>query len=285
MRTLSADGTVSVRTITATTLVRELLDRREELSTTSTAVLGRCLMGTVLLAAGGKGESVQLRLQGDGRMGAIMAVSDPDGRARGYAAHPEADPRNEIGEPDLRAAIGAGTFTVSRNRPGWKEPQTGTVPIEFGEIARDLTLYLMNSEQVPSAVGLALAFDGDEFRSAGGFVVQALPDADDDDLARIEENVLALSNLVDRVRSGISADALADLLLTGAGSRERHRLEPEFYCPCTRMRALRTLTLLGTEELREIAESGESQEVRCEICGERYELSPGELRVLVADLS
>lgn len=285
VRTLSADGTVSVRTVVATNLVHQLLARREELSTTSTAVLGRCLMGSILLAAGGKGESVQIRLQGDGVMGAIMAVSDPDGRARGYAAHPEADPRDESGEPDLRAAIGAGTLTVSRRRQGWKEPQSGTVPIEFGEIARDLTLYLMNSEQVPSAVGLALAFDEDRFVSAGGFVVQAMPGADDDDLARVEENVLALSNLTGRVRSGVTADGLVDLLLAGAGSRRRHRLAPEFFCPCTRMRALRTLTLLGADELREIVEGGQSQEVRCEICGERYELLPGELSVLVADLA
>jgi len=46
---------------------------------------------------------------------------------------------------------------------------------------------------------------------------------------------------------------------------------------------VRTLVLLGREELQAIAARGESVEVRCEFCGDRYNVSGDEIGALFPD--
>lgn len=250
---------------------------------TARSALSRAVMGVVLLAVQGKDqETVQLELRGDGPVGRVIATADEHGRACGTVSNPGADPRRESGQPDIAAALGRGLLSVSRRRPGWPEPHTGMVVMETGEVARDLALYLTESEQVPSAVGLSVALSAEgRLESAGGFLVQALPDADPTELDRVEANVNALGSTAEMVRAGLGADALMDRLTRGLGTGERHRSTPSFHCPCSRNRALRTLKLLGQEEILEIVESGSGQEVRCEFCGQAYQIAVSELRTLL----
>ena len=158
------------------------------------------------------------------------------------------------------------------------------MPLVSGEVAKDLTLYLTESEQTPSAVGLGTAIDAEgRVSAAGGFLVQTLPGADEEATLRMEQNVLGLPATSSLLREGVDADGLADLLLAGLGAGTRHRSTPTFHCPCSRERALRTLVLLGRDEMREIVDSGDSQEVCCEFCGRRYELTPQEIGPLIPD--
>ena len=74
LRTLSDDGSVSVRALVATGLVREAA-RRHGTSPTATVALGRALMGGLLLASEAQdGERVQLQADtnGDGRADVIQ---------------------------------------------------------------------------------------------------------------------------------------------------------------------------------------------------------------------
>ena len=96
-------------------------------------------------------------------------------------------------------------------------------------------------------------------------------------------NVLGLPQTTQLLRDGATADELIDRLLAGVGAGSRHRTHPVFHCPCSRERALRTLILLGRAEIREIIELGQSQEVCCEFCGERYLLTPDEIGPLLPD--
>jgi molecular chaperone Hsp33 len=158
------------------------------------------------------------------------------------------------------------------------------VPLESGEIAEDVARYLHESEQTPSALALGVFVGGDGVvEAAGGFLVQALPGAADEALARLESNVADLPTPTQLVRGGLCADDVVDRLLAGLGSRERTRSRPAFHCRCGRDRILRAVVLLGREEVRELTARGEPLEVRCEFCGDRYELSPDELGALVPD--
>lgn len=278
VRALSADGGVAVRAVVGTEFVAEATSRHE-MAPTARAALGRALLGAVLLAVGGKDrESVQLEIRGNGPLKTLIAMSDPLGRARGYVANPTADPPPRRGRLDVAGAIGLGILTVSRRRPDWKRAHMGTVELRTSEVAQDLTHYLAESEQIPSAVGLGTGIDSrGEVEAAGGFLVQATPGADDDVLARVEHNVKALPSPSELVRSGHGGDALLDRLLEGVGSRERSRDTPRFHCPCTRERALRTLQLLGRDELSSMIAERETQEVRCQFCGQRYDFAPAAL--------
>jgi molecular chaperone Hsp33 len=287
VRTLSADGSLSVRAVVARNVVAEAAERRP-LAPTSLSALGRVLVGAVLLGTGSSagqeddGETLQLQFRGDGPIGMVVAICDSTGRVRGTVSNPAADLPLRDGHPDVAGAIGVGVLSVVRNRPSWREPYRGTVPLVSGEVAKDLTLYLTESEQTPSAVGLGVAVDASgRVAAAGGFLVQTLPGASEDAVTRMEHNVLSLPSTTALLLEGVSADGLADLLLAGLGAGDRHRSMPVFHCPCSRDRALRTLVLLGRREMNEIIDSGAPQEVCCEFCGRRYELAGDEIRPLL----
>ena len=284
VRTVSADGSLSVRALVARDLVAHAAELRP-MAPTATDALGRTLVGAVLVAAGAApGETVQIQLRGDGPLGMVLAIADAEGRVRGTLANRSADPPLVDGRPDLARAIGLGVLSVVRHHPSWREPYRGTVPLVSGEVAKDLTLYLTESEQTPSALGLGVALaPGGRVGAAGGFLVQSLPGADDGALEKVERNVLGLPQTTQLLRDGATADELIDRLLAGVGAGSRHRTHPVFHCPCSRERALRTLILLGRAEIREIIELGESQEVCCEFCGERYLLAPDEIGPLLPD--
>jgi len=288
VRTISTDGSVSVRAVVTRNLVAEAAARRP-LAPTALSALGRVLTGAVLLGTGPASknendiETVQLQFRGNGPLGMLVAICDSMGRVRGTVSEPAVDLPLRDGQPDVAKAIGLGTLSVVRSRPSWREPYTGTVPLTSGEIAGDLALYLSESEQIPSAVGLGVAL-GSETRveAAGGFLVQSLPGADEEAVSRMEQNVLGLPSPSALLRDGVRADDLAELLLAGLGTSQLHRSKPIFHCPCSRERALRTLLLLGEEEIQEIVQAGDAQEVCCEFCGRCYLLACDEIAPLLA---
>ena len=304
VRTLSEAGGVSARALIGSNLIADAMSLRT-LAPTAANALGRALMGAVLMAVtpgddaapldargdaqgearNEEGESVQIQLLGDGPMGTVLAISDARGRVRGTVARPTTDLSLADGSPDVARAIGLGTLTVVRHKPGWREPYTGIVPLTSGEIAQDITLYLSESEQTPSAMGLGVAMANDETAVvAAGFLLQMLPDASEAEAARAEANVRSMPSLSDLALTGVDGDEILELLLAGLGSRARTRSEPIFYCPCTRERALATLQMLEPRELNELVGSGKSQEVRCHFCAQAYALGPGEIAGLLASL-
>jgi molecular chaperone Hsp33 len=269
-----------VRAVSAPGLVNEAVVRQEA-SLLAGAALGRALLGTVLLAAGGKdGETVELRMRGDGPLRSVLAMADGLGRARGTVGRPRAELPG--GALDLEAAFGAGELAVTRLRPGLLRPYTGVVPIVSGGVAKDLALYLTESEQTPSAVGLGLLQgDGGRALVACGFIVQALPGATDDALARAERNVNALGSPADVLRAGIPLEGLIERVLDGLGLRLLDERTPWFHCGCSAERALRATALLGREDLDQAVAEGAPLDVRCDFCGDRYAIDPTEALALL----
>ncbi len=293
IRTISESGSISVRAIIASELVSQALSLRDYAPTAGNA-LGRAMMGALLIAVGSAGEdaddtddaeveSVQLQFRGDGPLGSLTAIADSMARVRGTVQRPEIEHLNADGSPNIAGALGLGPLNVVRHHPRWRSPYTGTVPLVSGEVAGDLTLYLTESEQTPSAMGLGVAFSPQMSNvGACGFLVQALPDATQEDLSRVEENISALPGLARLLDGPIDANAIIDRLLRGLGSRDRHRMSPRFHCPCSRDRALRTLSLLDESELAGLIGEQKSQEVICDFCGRAYQIEAPEMRPLLA---
>src|SRR4030095_9258199 len=111
--------------------------------------------------------------------------------ARVYVRHPPAHPPRVNGELVVHSAVGAGVLTVVRQRPG-QPPYTGVVQILYGTVARDLTPYLAESEQIASAgaPGVQETETGGTL-SAAGYFVHALPGASEAETRRAEHNVHA----------------------------------------------------------------------------------------------
>lgn len=291
VRTISERGTIAIKVLVASELVAEALRRRPHAPTAGNA-LGRGLMGALLIAVGSAKddaddanvESVQLQFRGDGPLGTLTAIADSRAQVRGTVRHPEVSLVRASGAPDIARAVGLGPLNVVRHRPRWRTPYTGTVPLVSGEIAGDLTLYLTESEQTPSAMGLGVSF-GEGMRDVGacGFLVQALPDASEGELAIVEENVEGLPGLATLLDEPIGPHELIDRLMAGLGTRARHEMRPRFHCPCSEERALRTLQLLEREELEALVREGASQEVVCDFCGRDYQIGADAMAPLLAE--
>jgi len=278
VRGLSEAGGVRAFALVASELVAEAAQRHHT-SPTATTALGRALMGAVLLAAGAKdGETLQLQFRGNGPLGPLTVIADPAGGVRGFVARPDAAVPAREGRVDVGSAVGRGRLAVVRSHPSWRQPYTGIVELASGEIAEELARYLALSEQRRSAVALGLLLAEDAgIEAAGGWLVEVLPGAAEEEIARLEDNIAATSHPSEAVRDGASADDLLDHLLAGLGSRSRERSQPRFACACSRERALRAAGLLEPDEARELAAREEGLEVRCEFCGDRYVLRTEEL--------
>ena len=282
IRATAADGFVKMAVITA----RDSVERARQihgLSPTACAALGRTLCAASLLGQAMKEEaaSLTIRINGGGPIGSVVAVSDSTGNVRGYVDAPRCElPLRADGKLDVGGAVGRdGMLTVSRDL-GLREPYIGSVALVSGEIAEDMTAYLLESEQVPSACALGVLVDTDRtIRAAGGFLVQLMPGADASLIDRLEENIF----LMDQLTTVLDEDgerALFEQVLRGFDWHEVGAYPVAYRCPCTRERVERALTVIEPEELGEIAAEGKDVSVSCQFCDRVYVFTPRELLAL-----
>ena len=189
------------------------------------------------------------------------------------------------GKLDVGAAVGTdGMLTVIRDLQ-MKEPYVGSVELVSGEIGDDVTAYLVQSEQCPSACGLGVLVDVDHsVKAAGGFILQLLPGAPDTIIDKLEAGIAAAGSVTSMLDAGLS---LQEMLTKVTGGMELEFFEPtevEYRCYCTHERVEAALISLGKEELTEIAESNEDVKMECQFCDTKYIFTPAELRSILAKL-
>jgi molecular chaperone Hsp33 len=266
-----------------TDLAREAR-RRHGLAPSSAALLGQGLVAGLLLGSLQKGEAtrVNVQVEGDGPGGGFFVDADTTGRVRGYVRH------KTVNFPGLdrfhtRPLLGsAGYVSVLRDVDG--EFYRGSVALETGDLSRDLEGYFAVSEQVPTTLQLeALPRAGDELGWVGGLLVQALPDGDADALqaarARLHAGLLHES----LAGAGLSPFALCEAVLGGDRVELLADLPAAYFCPCTRERVTRALSVLSPADLFEMIHEEGRADVNCDFCGAKYEITRDELqRVLDA---
>ena len=175
----------------------------------------------------------------------------------------------------------SGMLTVSRDI-GLKEPYVGSVELVSGEIAEDLAQYMVESEQIPSAVGLGVLIDTDKsVKAAGGFIVQLMPGAPENLIEKLETNILFMDQLT-TVLSEDGVDAVISQVLFSLDPREAERHGVEYRCTCSRERVAEALRSVGEAELRSMAAEGPDAEVSCQFCDKVYRFTPEDLTALAA---
>ena len=277
----------SVRAFACTT--RELTEKCRQIhdcSPVMTAAMGRLMSAGVMMGSMMKGEKDRLTLQiaGDGPAGTLTVTADAMGNVKATADEcGVVIPAKPNGKLDVSGAIGAGTLTVIRDL-GLKEPYNGTVPLQTGEIAEDLTYYYAASEQVPSAVGLGVLMNRDNTVSkAGGFIVQLLPFAPDDVLEHLEENLKKLPSVTEMLSITETPEYLLERVLEGFDIEVTEHSECRYRCDCSRERLERVLVSLGEQELEGLIAEQHGAEINCHFCGSRYAFSEEELRALLQE--
>lgn len=285
VRAISKDGLIKVSAVST----RDLTERARQIHRTlpvATAALGRLLAGASMMGNALKEEAASLTLQikGGGPLGTLLAVSDHLGNVRGTVENPGVDiPLREDGKLDVGTAVGnQGTLTVVRDLR-MKEPYVGSVGLLWGEIAEDIALYFVESEQVPTACGLGVLVDRDQsVLAAGGYLVQLLPGAEDETAAQLEASLRAAGPVTELLRQDPDPEALLRRALPGLELGILEKSPIAYRCDCSRERMERALVSLGREELRAMIDEQGGTELTCRFCDNIQRFSKEELEALLA---
>ena len=267
---------------------RNMVERARQIHMTlpvATAALGRALSAASMMGNMLKEEdaSLTMHFRGGGPIGNMTVVSDSRGNARGCLQNPMVDlPLREDGKLDVGKAVGRnGDLTVIKDL-NMKEPYVGSVPILSGEIAEDIALYFADSEQIPSACALGVLIGVDQrVMSAGGYILQLMPGADEGLIQTLEKNINGTGAITEVLKEGKSAVDLLEAVLVGL---EPHIFEPEkveYRCYCSRERVERALISVGAEELRDMLEQDGRVEITCQFCDKIYNFDKNELEELI----
>ena len=282
VRALCLSGGIRVLVCNATLLAREIC-LLQQASATASIALSRGLAGGALMGALLKGgQRTALKFEGNGPLRKMIIEADSDGAVRACAGNPAADLEALNGKWNVAGLIGrAGFLTVSKDLGAGGQPYQGVVQLVSSEIGEDLAYYLADSEQTPSAVGLGATLGDDgQIASCGGFLVQALPKADENEIDKIMARIAglpALSGLLDdKGAEGVVAELFGDIPYTILESHDIF-----FRCGCGQEKVERALLTLGSEELQDMRTKESGAEVTCEFCRKAYHLDASELDRLI----
>ena len=284
IRAISRDGYVKAAAVST----RELTERARQIHKTlpvATAALGRALAAASMMGNALKedGESVTLQIKGGGPLGTVLAVSDNAGNVRGTVDEPAVDlPLRPDGKLDVGTAVGhEGTLTVIRDL-NMKEPYVGSVGLLGGEIAEDLAAYFAESEQIPTACGLGVLVDRDQsVLAAGGYLIQLLPGAGEDVIAKVEGSILAAGPVTALLREDPDPETMLRKALSDFDLEILEKSPIGYRCTCSRERMERALISLGAEELQTMIDEQGHADLTCRFCDNVQHFSREDLEAMV----
>lgn len=252
---------------------------------TASAALGRMMSATLMMAAMNKNnEKMTITINGGGPIGTMMTVTHGDGHIKGFVGNPEVHyTYNSNGHLAVGVAVGnQGTLQVIKDM-GLKEPFCGTVPLQTGEIGDDFSYYFMASEQIPSVVSLGvLVNDTNEILSSGGFIIQLLPNATEDDIVYIENKIKDFPVVSSLIEEGKSPEQILKMLFDDVEITDRQDLY--YSCDCSRKKMLAALATIGKEELQNMINEDHGCEMSCQFCSTKYQFSEDDLNHLLKNM-
>lgn len=284
VRCISEDGCLLAMASDTTDIVREAA-RIHRTSNVCSAALGRLLTGAAFMGHMLKEEkaSVTLRVNGQGPAGSVIAVADSSGNVRGYIENPETEvPLKYPGKLDVGAAVGKdGTLTVMKDF-GTGDPYIGRVPLISGEIAEDITAYYASSEQTPTVCSLGVLTTPvtKQIITAGGFLIQLMPSADDKIITQLEECLKDIKPMTTMLTDGLSPFEILQKILPTFNIELLGEYNIDYKCNCSRERVENALISTGLNGLNEMAADPET-EVRCHFCDKKYTFTKEDIKDLI----
>lgn len=284
IKCLAHNGKISIICAKTTKLVEEAR-KTHDLSPVVTAAFGRMLTITSILGVEMKNKKDKLTVQikGNGEIGMMVATANNLPRIKGYVANPHVDiPLNEDGKLDVGRAVGNQGYINVIKDIGLKDPYIGISPLVSGEIAEDFANYFVNSEQRRSAVALGVLVNKDGVKNSGGYLINAMPDAGEEEIAKVEQAIFkagAISKMLDQNMSLIEISKK----VTGDENIKiiEENITPLFKCDCSKEHMKSGIATIGKEELQEILETDGKLEVVCHFCNKKYQFSREELEEIL----
>ena len=251
------------------------------------------LLGQLLVLAGGLAGGLKfdgmfsLQVRGDGPVGFMVADCTNHGRMRGYASF---DAQAIDAASTERELLGEGllALTVDQTRIGG-ELQQGIVSLEGRTLPDAMLAYFRTSEQIRTAIKLAIGRDPRSGGWHGGAIIlQALPAAPgaEEEAAREawQEAMLLLETASEAELTGpdLDPDAVLYRLFHETGVRVWDALPLEAGCSCTEARVRAMLERFPAATLAEMRLPDGRIEVTCQFCNRLYSFDEAAIAALAA---
>ncbi len=283
---LTKDLTVRAASVIATGVVDEMRSIQNSYPVATVAV-GRTMVASLLMASHLKqNQELSLYFQGNGPLGRVFAEANYEGHVRGFSVNPQLQVPVEGDQINVGAAIGIGLLTVTHHLPTGDMPHRGTVIIRTGEIGDDVAYYLHQSHQIPSVVALGVHVNAyGKVEAAGGILIELMPGHTEDTIAKIENRVKGAPSISKRILEGATAeDLIKDYLADFELMELEHPYPISYQCRCSYERALRSVMLLGLEEIDRMIQEKKPADITCEFCGRRYQIEEADLNKVRQEL-
>lgn len=281
-RYLQVDGDFKATVVDTTQVGRDYFERIQP-SPIGLQLITQAMTGALLLANGLKGEgSLLLVAKGNGPGGTLTVEANTEGHVRGTMTQPHLHIQPEPSLGLFQQVIGAGTLAVTRRTQKTPKGYQSVVDLVEGEISLNLANYLLNSDQIHSAIQLGSNLDAEHgIAGAGGIMIQALPNANENVLFILEQRLGELPSLGDLFSGQGGHKIIEEHLFDGLEVSDMGESEVNFVCPCSRQRMIQLLGGIPIEELESMRSENKSQSVTCHFCNQTYAISIEDLDVLI----
>ena len=244
-------------------------------------VLVAALLGTALKIEG----RFTVQAQGDGPLSLLVADHDGAGVLRGYAQVDE-ERVSALGEgPKLADLMGKGYLAMTIDQGPDTERYQGITALEGESLAAAAEGFFRSSDQIPTALRLAVARTGGGGAwKAGGILLQHLPPGgpapleseSDSENWRRPAILLASLGEGELVDPRLSAEDVLTRLFHEEATRVFASRPLEAGCRCSVERIRSVLLSFPREEWSDMTEDGRIA-VTCEFCAARYAFDPDTL--------
>ena len=220
---------------------------------------------------------VQCIVRFEEEAGQLVADSHPDGWTRGLV-------QKGSGEAPADTRTTRATLQMMRTLPN-SDLHRGVVEVpESGNLSEAFMRYMQLSEQIVSMISLGSAVGGQN-PTAGGYVVQLLPEAVEAEAA-METMTKRLEDFIeirDRLQSSDgSPSQLVEQIFEGMPFTWLQSSDIRFGCQCSQVRVMTTLSVLDRSDIQELVDAGEPLSIDCDYCGTSYIVEIAQLQGLLS---
>ena len=284
---LAYNKKVSVMCIDTTELV-EQIRKIHDLTPTVTAAAGRVVTVAAMMAYLETKEitdNITIQIKGTGPIGSIVAVAGLENEklaiVKMYVQNPHVElPLKPNGKIDVGGAVGnQGYLNVIKQNELTNSNYNGLIPLVSGEIAEDFTEFFAKSEQKPTALSLGVLVNKDGVKRAGGYIINPMPDATEEEISKIEEAIKKAKTISEMLDDGMTLEEIAKIV-TGDENIEtlEQDLDVIYKCNCSKEKIESGIISLGKEEISKIIEEDGKLEAECHFCHKKYNFSQEELK-------
>ncbi len=112
--------------------------------------------------------------------------------------------------------------------------------------------------------------------SSGGFIIQLLPDATEDDIVYIENKMKDFPAVSSLIHDGKTPEEILKMIFEDVEILDKQDLF--FECDCSKEKMEQALLTVGKDEIQAMIDEDHGCEMTCQFCNKKYQFSEDELK-------